>query len=115
MPDDCIFCRVVTGEIPSRIVREDEDTIAFRDINPQAPTHVLVITRKHIKSLDAAQPADAELLGRLLLASAEVARQESLAVSGYRVVLNTGPAGGQTVDHIHVHVLGGRQMTWPPG
>jgi histidine triad (HIT) family protein len=112
---ECIFCRIASGEIPARLVYEDADTMAFRDINPQAPTHVLVIPRRHIASMNDLQPEDAELMGRLILAAGEIARKEGIASGGYRLVMNTGAAAGQTVDHIHVHLLGGRHMKWPPG
>lgn len=111
---DCIFCKIVAGEIPAKLVYEDERAVAFRDINPQAPTHLLVIPRKHVASLDGADEADEPLLGHLLLAAASVARQEGHA-GGYRTVINTGAEAGQTVFHLHVHVLGGRTLTWPPG
>ena len=111
---ECIFCRIVEGSIPSQKVWEDEQTLAFHDIDPKAPTHILVIPKKHVVSLAHAEPGDAALLGRLLLAAAEVAREQGLG-KGYRVVISTGPEGGQTVDHLHLHVLGGRQMHWPPG
>jgi len=112
---ECIFCRIAAGEIPAQVVREDEHTIAFRDINPQAPTHVLVIPKRHVPAVDALDDQDAELIGRVVLAARLVARQEGIARSGYRLVMNNGPAAGQTVDHVHMHVLGGRQMDWPPG
>ena len=112
---DCLFCGIVEGRIPSDVVREDEHTVAFRDTNPQAPVHVLVIPRKHVSSLDQADEDDSELLGGLLLAAGEVARSEGIAEAGYRTVINTGDEGGQTVRHLHVHVLGGRSMKWPPG
>lgn len=112
---ECIFCRIVAGEVPAAIVRADEETVAFRDINPQAPTHVLVVPRRHIASVEGLEPADAPLVGRLVLAAREVARAEGVAESGYRLVLNIGPAAGQSVDHIHLHVLGGRPLRWPPG
>jgi histidine triad (HIT) family protein len=111
---DCIFCRIVEGSIPSKKVRDDEQVLAFYDIDPKAPTHILVIPKKHVASLAHADPEDERLLGRLLLTAAEVAREQGLS-KGYRVVISTGPEGGQTVDHIHLHVLGGRQMHWPPG
>lgn len=111
---DCIFCKIVKGEIPSKKVHEDEFSLAFHDIEPKAPTHILVIPKKHVASLAEARPADEALLGRLLLAAAEIAREQELG-RGYRVVISTGPEGGQTVDHLHLHLIGGRQMHWPPG
>ncbi len=115
MADGCIFCRIVAGEIPAKIVREDEETVAFRDIDPRAPVHVLVIPRRHIASVNELEASDAELVGRLYLAAKEVARAEGVEESGYRLVMNTGPDAGQSVDHIHLHVLGGRDLAWPPG
>ncbi|HET8630325.1 MAG TPA: histidine triad nucleotide-binding protein [Thermomicrobiales bacterium] len=118
MPDqqaDCIFCRIARGEIPAQVVRQNDDAVAFRDLNPQAPTHVLVIPRRHIGSLHEAGEADAALLGRLLLTAREVAEQEGLGTNGYRVVINHGPDAGQSVPHLHLHVLGGRPFAWPPG
>lgn len=106
----CIFCKIVSGELPSRKVYEDGRTVVFRDTNPQAPVHLLVIPRDHVEALD-----DEGVLGHLLRIASHVARQEGLAESGYRTVINTGPNAGQTVSHIHVHVLGGRALTWPPG
>jgi len=111
---DCIFCKIAAGTIPSKKVKEDEHMLAFHDIDPKAPTHILVIPKKHIGSLAEAGASDDALLGRLLLTAAAVAREQGLG-KGYRVVISTGPEGGQTVDHIHLHVLGGRQMHWPPG
>ncbi|HEX9692100.1 MAG TPA: histidine triad nucleotide-binding protein [Gemmatimonadales bacterium] len=110
---DCLFCKIAAGEIPATIVRQDEEFVAFRDIGPQAPTHVLVIPRRHLSSLNALD--DEGLGGRLLLMTRRVAEDDGLADSGYRVVLNTNADGGQTVDHLHAHVLGGRAMRWPPG
>jgi histidine triad (HIT) family protein len=110
----CLFCKIVAGEIPSKKVFEDDLTYAFRDINPQAPTHVLVVPRKHIASLAVASAEDQELLGYLHLVAARIANSEGLS-KGFRTVINTGPDGGQTVDHLHVHLLGGRAMLWPPG
>jgi histidine triad (HIT) family protein len=110
----CIFCKVIDGSIPSKAVYEDELCYAFADLHPQAPVHVLVAPREHIASLDETDQADAALLGHLLWAVTEVAREKGLA-KGYRVVVNTGSDGGQTVDHLHVHLLGGRPFTWPPG
>ncbi len=111
---DCIFCKIVAGEIPSKKVHEDDDVVAFHDLNPQAPTHVLVIPRKHIASLDAADESDEALLGRILLATRRLARELGVE-SGYRVVTNCGAPAGQSVFHIHFHLLGGRSMGWPPG
>jgi histidine triad (HIT) family protein len=113
MADDCLFCRIVRGEIPAKLVFEDEHCIAFRDINPQAPTHVLVVPREHVESLD--RTTDSVLIGRLLVAAAAIARQENVAEAGYRTVINTNRAAGQTVFHLHVHLLGGRPLEWPPG
>jgi len=110
---DCIFCRIVRGEIPTQKVAESDKAFAFRDTNPQAPVHVLVVPKTHVASLEAAD--DAGVLGAVLHLAADVARQEGVAESGYRTVLNTGAAAGQTVHHLHAHVLGGRDFTWPPG
>jgi len=109
-----IFKRIIDKEIPASIVYEDDQCLAFRDVNPQAPVHVLVIPRKEIPSLAAAGEPDAPLLGHLLSVAAKLAAQLELK-RGYRVVINCGPDGGQTVDHLHLHLLGGRQLTWPPG
>ena len=114
MPDDCLFCRIVAGEIPSARLHEDDLVIAIRDINPQAPTHVLVLPKAHIASASVLTDADGPLLGRLFEVAATLARQEGLD-GGWRLVTNVGDDGGQTVDHLHVHLLGGRPMTWPPG
>jgi histidine triad (HIT) family protein len=111
---DCIFCKIAAGTIPAKKVREDELVFAFHDIEPKAPTHILVIPKKHVASLAEAKEIDEELLGRLLLAAADIAREQQLG-NGYRLVISTGAEGGQTVDHLHVHLLGGRQMHWPPG
>ncbi|WP_044642373.1 histidine triad nucleotide-binding protein [Risungbinella massiliensis] len=112
---DCIFCKIVEGEIPSTKVYEDEHAIAFQDLYPAAPVHILVIPKKHIASLDAATKEDQERLGHLLLTVQRVAREQGLDQKGYRVVNNMGDDGGQTVHHIHFHLLGGRSLTWPPG
>jgi histidine triad (HIT) family protein len=112
---DTIFGKIASGEIPADLVYKDEDVVAFRDISPQAPTHLLVIPRKPIPTLDAAGPEDAELLGKLLLVAAQVAREAGLAERGYRTVINCNAEAGQTVFHLHLHVLGGRPMQWPPG
>lgn len=110
----CLFCKIVDGSIPSKAVYQDEQCYAFADINPQAPVHVLVVPRQHIASLAEAGKEHPALLGHLLWAAAEIARSKGLT-KGYRAVVNTGDDGGQTVDHIHVHLLGGRRLTWPPG
>jgi histidine triad (HIT) family protein len=115
MAQDCIFCRIAAGEIDSEIVHEDEHCVAFRDINPQAPTHVLVIPRRHIAGLAETEEGDRELLGHLMLTVADVARAEGIAESGYRTVINWGRDAGMEVPHLHIHVLGGRAMSWPPG
>jgi histidine triad (HIT) family protein len=112
---DCLFCKIVAGDIPSSKVYEDEELFAFDDITPQAPTHVLIVPRKHIDSLDKADASDRELLGKLMLAAADIAREKGFAEDGYRVVINTNENGGQTVFHLHVHLLGGRQFIFPPG
>lgn len=109
---DCIFCRIVRGEIPAALVASNDFVIAFKDLDPKAPVHDLVVPRKHIASLD--DSPDKAILGEILAMATEVARLEGLA-GGYRVVINTGVDGGQTVDHLHAHVLGGRHMAWPPG
>lgn len=111
----CIFCEIISGSIPAKLIFEDERAIAFRDISPQAPTHALVIPRAHIASLAEAGEEDESLLGHLLRVAARVAREEGHAEGGYRTVINTGPGAGQSVFHIHVHVLAGRALTWPPG
>lgn len=112
--DGCLFCRIVAGEIPATVVYENDRLVAFRDIGPQAPTHVLVIPREHHEDIAALVAADPGLSGELMAAAVAVAQQEGLD-AGYRLVLNTGSDGGQTVDHVHVHVLGGRHLAWPPG
>ena len=111
----CLFCRIVAGEIPSDLVAESDEWIAFRDINPQAPTHVLVVPRRHLATLDDLDDGDAPLAGALVSAAAEIARAEGLVEDGYRVVLNCGVGAGQSVFHIHLHLLGGRRFRWPPG
>ena len=113
---DCIFCRIATGEIPATIVKRTPEALAFRDLNPQAPAHVLVIPTRHVPAVrDANQPADEAMLGRLLQFSAEVATELGLDKGGYRLVTNTGPEAGQSVFHLHFHLLGGRSLAWPPG
>lgn len=113
MSPTCLFCKIVRKAIPAQIIAEDEHCIAIRDVNPQAPVHVLIIPRDHVDSL--AHAKNAEALGRILLMAAEVARAERITDGGYRTVLNTNAGAGQTVFHLHAHVLGGRKMTWPPG
>lgn len=115
MVNDCLFCKIAAGEIPATLVYQDDDIVAFRDIRPVAPTHILLIPRRHVASVAAATEADQALLGVLLLAAARLARDEGLAEDGYRVVTNTGPNAGQSVPHLHFHLLGGRAMSWPPG
>ena len=114
MPDDCLFCKIIAGSIPAKVVYKDEQITAFRDINPQAPTHILILPNRHLASVSEAQASDANLLGTLLLVGKQLAEKEDL-VHGYRLVINTAEDGGQTVAHLHVHLLGGRQMNWPPG
>ena len=111
----CIFCGIAAGEVPATVVYEDDDAVAFRDLNPQAPTHVLVIPRRHIASIDAMSDGDEAMIGRVFAAARAVAQQEGIDATGYRLVTNIGDHGGQTVGHLHVHVLGGRSMKWPPG
>ncbi len=113
MTQDCLFCRIVRKEIPATLVLENEHVVAFRDINPKAPTHVLVVPREHVATLDDA--TDARMLGELLLAAAEIARAEGIVDGGYRTVVNCGAGAGQSVFHVHLHLLGGRRLTWPPG
>ena len=111
---DCLFCRIVAGEVPAQVVHEDDRTLAFRDVNPQAPTHVLVVPKAHHADVTALADADPALLADVLAAAVAVARSERLD-GGFRLVVNTGSDGGQTVGHLHVHVLGGRALAWPPG
>ena len=111
----CLFCKIVQKEIPAKVLFENDELLAFSDIKPVAPTHALVIPKRHIESLNEASPDDAALLGRLLLAAQRVAREAGIDKSGWRVVLNIGENAGQSVFHVHAHVLGGRSMAWPPG
>ena len=115
MTDDCLFCRVAAGTIPATIVHSDDEVVAFRDINPQAPTHVLVVPREHIVSAAELTPAQDHLWGRLLHVAQSIADDEGQTDAGYRLVTNVGRNGGQTVPHLHLHLLAGRRMTWPPG
>jgi histidine triad (HIT) family protein len=112
---DCLFCKIVQKTIPAKIVYEDDRTLAFDDINPQAPVHSLVIPKKHVAALQDCRDQDSELLAQLLIACTNVAKQKGLSESGYRIVTNAGRDAGQTVFHVHLHVLGGRHMSWPPG
>ncbi len=111
---DCLFCRIIAGEIPAKKVYEDQHTYAFEDVNPQAPTHLLVVPKKHIPGLKDASTEDAELIGRCHLTAAHLARQRAIE-DGYRTVLNVGPGAGQSVFHLHVLLIGGRKLKWPPG
>ena len=111
---DCLFCRLVRGEIPAKKVFEDKDTFVFEDINPQAPTHVLIIPKKHVVDLKEAKSEDAEIIGKLHLVAAQIARERNIE-NGYRTVFNVGPGAGQSVFHLHLHLLGGRSLSWPPG
>jgi histidine triad (HIT) family protein len=114
MSSGCLFCKIITGMIPATLVHEDEFCIAFADINPQAPIHVLVVPKEHMASLAELEPEHTPVLGHLMSAAAEVAKLQNMT-RGYRVVVNTGAEGGQTVAHLHLHVMGGRYMGWPPG
>lgn len=111
---DCLFCKIVAGQIPSKKVYEDDKVFAFEDINPQAPTHVLIVPKQHLKGLKEAQPEDAEMLGYLQLIAAKIGRERKIEDS-YRTVYNVGPGAGQSVFHLHLHLLGGRGLKWPPG
>jgi histidine triad (HIT) family protein len=112
---DCLFCKILDGKIPSKKVYEDDRAFAFRDINPQAPTHILIIPRKHIPSLNELTDADGALVGHLHVVAAKLAKDEGISETGYRVLFNTGAGAGQTVFHIHLHLVGGRPLGWPPG
>ena len=115
MTVDCVFCKIIAGEIPANKVYEDDEVFAFRDINPVAPTHILIVPRQHISAIDRTEAGQEQMLGRLMRRAAAVAHSEGLGEQGFRLVINTGSHGGQTVFHLHVHILGGRHMTWPPG
>ena len=112
---DCLFCKMIAGEIKPDVVLETDEVLAFRDINPQAPTHVLVVPKRHIAAINDLQPADAALVGTLYLAAKQIAEQEGIAGPGFRTVMNCNEGAGQTVFHLHLHVLGGRSLGWPPG
>lgn len=115
MPDDCIFCKIVAGDVKSDVVLDRGRIYAFRDVNPQAPTHFLIVPKEHLKDITELTPAHGDLLAEMILAANELAKADGISDSGYRVVFNVGPDAGQTVFHLHLHVLGGRQMKWPPG
>ncbi len=113
--EDCIFCKIVGNEAPSDMVYQDNLACAFRDINPKAPTHILIIPKKHVRSMVEAKEDDKELLGHLLYVTNQVAKKEGVSEDGFRVVINSGSRAGQTVWHLHIHLIGGRKMSWPPG
>ena len=115
MPMSCLFCRIIQREIPAAIVYEDDDVLAFNDINPQAPTHVLIVPKRHIETLNALGAADDQVVGELARRAATIAQERGISASGYRTVFNTNRDAGQSVWHLHLHLLGGRTMTWPPG
>lgn len=112
---NCLFCRIVRSEVPAEFVHQDDLVLAFPDINPKAPTHLLIIPRKHIDSAADLADTDAQMLGRMFSVAAKLARETGIADRGFRLVSNSGPAAGQSVDHLHFHLLGGRSMSWPPG
>ena len=112
---DCIFCEIVAKRMKSDIVHEDDTVVAFRDINPQAPVHILLVPKKHIESIQDVDESDADLMAKMVLVAQKIASREKINEGGYRLVLNYGVNGGQTVSHVHLHLLGGRRMTWPPG
>ncbi|HVN78675.1 MAG TPA: histidine triad nucleotide-binding protein [Terriglobia bacterium] len=112
---NCVFCRIVKKEIPAQVLFEDDICLAFEDINPKAPTHSLIITKAHIESVETLQDPEAPALGHLFLVARDLARQKGIHQTGYRTVINTGPQAGQSVHHIHLHLMGGRRMGWPPG
>jgi histidine triad (HIT) family protein len=111
---DCLFCKMIAGQIPAKKAYEDDKTFAFHDINPQAPTHILIVPKKHIAGLKEATPEDAEIIGYCQLVAAKLARERDIE-NGYRTVYNVGPGAGQSVFHLHLHLLGGRKLSWPPG
>ncbi len=112
---DCLFCRIVAGQVPAKLIHDDAHCVGFLDINPQAPTHALFVPKRHVPTINDATMEDRELLGHLLVSAAKYAREQGFADAGYRLALNTNRDGGQTVFHIHLHLLGGRPLTWPPG
>lgn len=112
---DCLFCKIRDGEIPSETIYENDDILAFKDVNPHAPTHILIVPRKHISTINDLEDDDAEIMGKMMLAAQDISSFEGIAESGYRLVINCNAGAGQTVFHIHMHLMGGRNMTWPPG
>ena len=112
---ECLFCKIRDGEIPSDTVYEDDHILAFKDVNPHAPVHILIVPKKHISTINDLKSEDAEIMGKMLLAAQDIASSEGVAADGYRLVVNTNADAGQTVHHIHMHLLGGRNMAWPPG
>ena len=112
---DCLFCKIINGDIPADIVYQDDDVLGFKDVNPQAPQHILFIPKKHIATANDIDPEDAELIGKLYLAAQQVAKENNFAEQGYRLVMNCNEGAGQTVFHIHLHVMAGRALSWPPG
>lgn len=112
---ECIFCKIVDGQIPASVIYQNEQVTAFRDINPQMPLHVLVVPNEHVANTEALEPEDDALVGAVVRAAREIARQEGVSARGYRLVFNTGPDANNTVPHLHMHMLGGRAMSWPPG
>jgi len=115
MPDDCLFCKIASGDMDADIVHQDDDVVAFEDSNPQAPTHVLVIPRKHVATVNDLEAGDDELLGKMARTASHIATERGFADRGYRLVMNCNEGAGQSVFHIHMHVLGGRALSWPPG
>lgn len=115
MSGKCLFCKIIEREVPAAILYQDEDVTVFKDNNPQAPVHILIIPNKHITSVNATSAEDQTVLGKLMLTASRTAEEQNVATSGYRLVANTGNNGGQTVYHLHIHLLGGRRMSWPPG
>lgn len=113
--DSCLFCKIANQSLPSKVVLQDEQVFAFEDIDPQAPTHILIIPKKHIATLNDVYGEDVDILGRMVVAAVDIARDRKISSSGYRLVFNTNPGAGQSIFHIHLHLLGGRRMAWPPG
>lgn len=113
--NDCLFCKIIAGDIPAEIIYRDDQVLAFRDINPRAPIHVLVIPQKHVDSLASVTEEQRDIMGKIMIVAREIAAAEGLSESGYRAVINVGLDGGQTISHLHLHLLGGRTLHWPPG